>query len=56
MEVQGRDLPPRRHADQPRRGKLKVICSVRELPAAQPLADIDGKTAGSSALYYAQMR
>lgn len=38
------------------RGKLKVIYSVRELPATQPLADVDGKSFGSSAVYYAQQR
>lgn len=38
------------------RGKLRVVYAVRELPSAQPLADVDGKVAGSSAVYYAQQR
>lgn len=36
------------------RGRLRVVYSVRELPVTQPLSNRDGKTLGSSAVYYAQ--
>lgn len=37
-------------------GKLRVTYSVRELPQAQPVTELENKFLGSSAVFYAQQR